>query len=117
MFPHEDVQQRPMTQLLMYEQFNNSGQMCNSLCLGKALGCSQKFRPSRLFAELNGREGIRYEPQFVGLQTIGSIRRHIAGTQGVIFEVIRPDLEISRTHRVTLMIAQRRVCEVIREFL
>jgi len=106
-----------MTQLLMYEQFNNSGQVRSPLRLGKALGCAQKLWPSCLLAELHGRDGIRNEPQFFGPQTIGSILRNIAGAQGVIFEVIRPDLEISRTHRVTLMIAQRIECKVIREVL
>ena len=106
-----------MAQLLMYQQFNNPGQVCNPFLLGKALGCAQQLRPSRLFAELNGRDGIRNEPQFVGRQAIGSPLRSIAGAQGVIFEVIRPDLEISRTHRVTLVIAQRRVCKGIREVL
>jgi hypothetical protein len=67
------------------------------------------MRSLRLFAELKRCDRACNELSFIGLQNIGKAVRNTVRMQGVMFEMIQPDLEISSTHAATLLIAQHRV--------
>jgi len=75
----------------------------------ETFGPPQECPPLRLFAELKRCEGTRNQPPFVGPQNIDNAVRNTARMQGVIFEMIQPDLEISGTHGATLLITLHRV--------
>jgi hypothetical protein len=105
---HEGPQERCMTLLLSDEQFNYPKQVrylsrCETFC------GSQKCPPIGLFAELKRCDGACNEFPFIGPQNIGKAARNTARMQGVMFEMIQPDLETSSTHAATLLIAQHRV--------
>jgi hypothetical protein len=105
---HESPQERCVTLLLSDEQFNYRKQLrylsrCETLCR------SQQCPPLRLFAELKRCDGACDELPFIAPQNIGNAVRNTARMQGVMFEMIQPDLEISSTHAATLLIALHRV--------
>src|SRR5258708_3374756 len=110
---HESPQERCMTLLLADEQFNYRKQLrCPSRC--ETLCRSQQYPPLRLFAELKRCDGACNELAFIGPQNIGNAVRSTARMQGVMFEMIQPDLKISRTHAATLLIGLHRVWELNR---
>jgi hypothetical protein len=95
---HECPQERCMTLLLSDEQSNYPDQGRDLLRVREAFGRSQECPSLRLLAELKRCDGARNELQFVGPQNIGKANRSTARVQGVMFEVIQPNLEISGTH-------------------
>src|ERR1700733_1053593 len=101
---HEGPQERCMTLLFADEQFNYSKQVSN-LSRGESFRRSQERPPVRLFAELKRCDGACYELPFIGPQNIGKPVRNTARLQGMMFEMIQPDLELSSTHAATLLIA------------
>ena len=98
---HESPQQQRMTPLFSNQQVDDPDQVRHLVRPGEAFRRSQERPPPGLFPELKRGDGARDEPRFVGRQDIGKAARHPAGTQGVMLEVIQPDLEISRTHAAT----------------
>jgi len=102
---HEGPQQRRMTPLLSNQQVDDSDQMRHVVRARETFCGSQKRAPTRLFPELKRRDGTRDELCFVGAQHIAQTVRYSAGTQGVMFEVVQPDLELTGTHVATLLIA------------
>jgi hypothetical protein len=102
---HESPQQRCMTLLLSDEQFKYSDHVRDLLLPRETLGSSQECPSLRAFAELKRCDGARNELPFIGLENIGKAARNPAPVPGVMFEVIQPDFEISRTHAATLPIA------------
>src|SRR5258708_1037341 len=101
---HESPQERCMTLLLSNEQFHYPRQL-RYPSRGETLCRSQQCPPLRVFTELKRGDGACNELPFICLQNIGKAVRNTARMQGVIFEMIRPDLEIPRTHAATLLIA------------
>ena len=99
-----------MTLLLSDEQFNDPKQV-RYLSRGETFCRSYKCPPVRLFAELKRCNGACNKLPFIGLQNIGKAARNTARMQGVMFEMIQPDFEISSTHAATLPIALHRVWE------
>jgi hypothetical protein len=102
---HERTQQRRMTPLFSNQQVDDRDQVRHLVRPGEAFRRSQERPSPRLFPELKRGDGARDELRFVGRQDIGKVVRYPAGTQGVMLEMIQPDLEISRTHAATLPIA------------
>jgi hypothetical protein len=97
-----------MTLLLLDEQFNYPKQV-RYLFRGETFCRSQEHPPLRLFPELKRCDGVCNELPFIGPQNIGKAVRNTARMQGVMFEMIQPDLEISTTHAAALLIGQHRV--------
>jgi len=102
---HEGPQQRCMTSFFSNQQVDDPHQMRHLIRPREAFCRSQQRPPIGLLAELKRCDGARDELQFVGRQNVGKTVRYPARTQGVMFEVIQPDLQISRTHAATLPIA------------
>jgi hypothetical protein len=97
---HESQQQRCVALLLADEQFNYPGQArvlsgCETFCR------SQQCPPVRLFAELERCDGACDQLPLIGPENIGKAMRYTASMQGVIFEMIHPNLEISSPHAAT----------------
>jgi hypothetical protein len=105
---HESPQQQRMTPLFSNQQVDDPDQVRHLVRPSEAFRRSQEPPSPSLFAELKRGDGARDELRFVGRQDIGKAVRYPAGTQGVMREVIQPDLEISRTHAATLPIALTR---------
>jgi hypothetical protein len=101
---HESLQERRVTLLLPDEQFNYPDQVRGLPRPFETFGSPQECPSLRLFAELKRCDGTRNQLQFVGPQDIGKAVRNTAQMQGVIFEMIQPDLEISGTHGAALLI-------------
>lgn len=97
-----------MTLLLSDQQFNDPEQV-RHLSRGETFCRSQQCPPLRLFAELERCEGACNERPFIGPQNVRKAVRNTARMQGVMFEMIQPDLKISSTHAATPLIAQHRV--------
>jgi hypothetical protein len=94
-----------MTPLFSNQQVDDPDQVRRLIRPREALRRPQERPPLGLLTELKRCDGARDELQFVGHQNIGKTLRHPAGMQGVMLEVIQPDLEISGTHAATLLIA------------
>jgi hypothetical protein len=75
----------------------------------ETFGRSQECPSFRLFAELKRCDGTRNQPQLAGPQNIAKAVRNTARVQGVMFEMIQPDLEIFRTHVAILVITLNQV--------
>jgi hypothetical protein len=110
MIVHENPQERGMTLLLADKQFNYPKQVRHLFFARESFRRSQERPPLRLFAELKRCDGACNELPFIAPQNIAEALRNTARTQRMMFEMIRPDLEISATHAATLLIAQAK-CE------
>jgi hypothetical protein len=106
---HESLQERRMTLFLLDEQFNYPDQVCDLPRPCETFGRSQECPSLRLFAELKRCDGTRNQSQLTGPQNIAKAVRNTARVTSVMFEMIQPDLEISRTHAAILLITLNRV--------
>jgi hypothetical protein len=77
--------------------------------LSETVGRSKESPSFRLFAELKRGDRACDELLFVGLQNIGKAALNATPVQRVMFEVIQPDLKISKIHTATLPFASHRV--------
>ena len=66
---------------------------------------AQERAPLRAFTQLKRCNGICNELPFIGPENVGNAARDAAPMPGVMFEMIRPDLQFCRTHAATLLIA------------
>jgi hypothetical protein len=111
MILHEGPQARCMTLFLPDEQFNYPKQVRDLLLPRETFCRSQERPPLGLFTELKRCDGACNELPFIGPQNIGEAVMSTSRMQGVLFEMIQPDLELSSTHAATLLFTQHRVCE------
>jgi hypothetical protein len=105
-----------MTLLLSDEQFKYPNDVRHLVLPREAFGRPQECPSLRAFAKLKRCDGACNALPFIGLENIGKAARNTAPVPGVMFEVIQPDLEFSRTHAASPDCLLR-VCEVNRVFL
>jgi hypothetical protein len=103
-----------MTLLLSDEQFKYPDHVGNLVLPRETFDRPQQCPSLRAFAELKRCDGACNELPFIGLENIGKAARNAAPVPGVMFEVIQPDLEFSRTHVATLLIAYPECARSIR---
>ena len=111
---HESLQEPGMTPLLAQQQFNYPEQVRYLLLPRETFRRPQQCPPFRPLAELKRGDGACNELPLIGPQNIGKAAPNTAPMQGVMFEMIQPDLEFSSTHAAILLIARHRVCELNR---
>jgi hypothetical protein len=94
-----------MTLLLTDEQLKYPDHVGNFVPSREMLDRPQERPSLRALAKLKRSNGVRDELPFIGPENIGKTARDTAPVPGVMFEMIRPDLEFSGTHAATLLIA------------
>jgi hypothetical protein len=89
-----------MTLLLSNEQFKYPRRVRHLVLARETFDRPQEIPSVRAFAELKGCDGACNELPFLGPENIGKAAWHTAPVPRVMFEMIRPDFEFSRTHAI-----------------